>query len=120
MDFFEAQERARKRTHRLVVLFVFAVLGTVLAGYAASWFLLNNVGTSGYTLTKLVRLWVNMFTSFSILPLRVASLFGLLVAGAGMVLALLSIIERMRDPQLPLGWASMMVSVMVLADGTFS
>ena len=36
MDFFEAQERARKRTNRLVVLFVFAVLGTVLAGYAAS------------------------------------------------------------------------------------
>ena len=46
MDFFEAQERARKRTHRLVWLFVFAVLGTVLAGYAASWFLLNTVGSN--------------------------------------------------------------------------
>ena len=30
MDFFEAQERARKRTKRLVFLFAFAVLGTVL------------------------------------------------------------------------------------------
>lgn len=50
MDFFEAQERARKRTNRLVLLFAFAVLGTVLAGYAASWFLLNNLGASqGYT-----------------------------------------------------------------------
>ncbi len=36
MDFFEAQERARKRTNRLVVLFVFAVAGTILAGYAAT------------------------------------------------------------------------------------
>ena len=36
MDFFEAQERARKRTHRLVFLFAFAVLGTVLAGYAVT------------------------------------------------------------------------------------
>ncbi|MDI1247330.1 MAG: M48 family metallopeptidase [Lacunisphaera sp.] len=35
MDFFEAQERARKRTNRLVLLFVLAVLGTVLVGYAA-------------------------------------------------------------------------------------
>jgi Zn-dependent protease with chaperone function len=35
MDFFEAQERARKRTKRLVFLFAFAVLGTVLAGYAS-------------------------------------------------------------------------------------
>ena len=50
MDFFEAQERARKRTKRLVFLFAFAVLGTVLAGYAASWFLLNNLGAyQGYT-----------------------------------------------------------------------
>jgi Zn-dependent protease with chaperone function len=50
MDFFEAQERARKRTKRLVLLFAFAVLGTVLGGYAASWFLLNKVGAyQGYT-----------------------------------------------------------------------
>jgi|CXWL01.1.fsa_nt_gi Zn-dependent protease with chaperone function len=50
MDFFEAQERARKRTKRLVFLFAFAVLGTVLAGYAASWFLLINLGSyQGYT-----------------------------------------------------------------------
>ncbi|OGU39000.1 MAG: glycosyl transferase family 2, partial [Ignavibacteria bacterium GWA2_36_19] len=29
----------------------------------------RNVGKSGYTLTKLVSLWLNMFTNFSILPL---------------------------------------------------
>ena len=44
MDFFEAQERARKRTHRLVVLFVLAVLGTVLIGYAAAWLAAGNFG----------------------------------------------------------------------------
>ena len=50
MDFFEAQERARKRTKRLVFLFAFAVLGTVLAGYAVSWLLLHNLGSyQGYT-----------------------------------------------------------------------
>jgi Zn-dependent protease with chaperone function len=36
MDFFEAQERARKRTGRLVLLFALAVLGTILAGYLAA------------------------------------------------------------------------------------
>jgi Zn-dependent protease with chaperone function len=36
MDFFEAQARAKKRTNRLVFLFVLAVLGTILAGYAAA------------------------------------------------------------------------------------
>ena len=50
MDFFEAQERARKRTKRLVFLFAFAVLGIVLAGYAATWFLLNKANAyQGFT-----------------------------------------------------------------------
>jgi Zn-dependent protease with chaperone function/uncharacterized tellurite resistance protein B-like protein len=33
MDFFEAQARAKKRTHRLVALFAVAVVGTIIAGY---------------------------------------------------------------------------------------
>ena len=41
MDFFEAQARAKKRTSRLVVLFAFAVLGTIAAGYFASILLLS-------------------------------------------------------------------------------
>lgn len=41
MDFFEAQERARKRTSRLVMLFAFAVIGTVLAGYVSAMLVLN-------------------------------------------------------------------------------
>lgn len=36
MDFFEAQTRARKRTTRLVALFLLAVAGTILASYFAA------------------------------------------------------------------------------------
>ncbi len=36
MDFFEAQARAKKRTTRLVVLFVLAVIGTIAASYFAA------------------------------------------------------------------------------------
>jgi len=36
MDFFEAQARAKQRTTRLVVLFGFAVLGTIAASYLAA------------------------------------------------------------------------------------
>ena len=36
MDFFEAQARAKQRTSRLLVLFVLAVVGTILAGYGAA------------------------------------------------------------------------------------
>jgi Zn-dependent protease with chaperone function len=36
MDFFAAEQRAKKRTTRLLVLFGFAVAGTVIAGYVAT------------------------------------------------------------------------------------
>ncbi len=36
MNFFEAQALAKKRSSRLVLLFALAVLGTILAGYAAA------------------------------------------------------------------------------------
>ena len=36
MDFFAAEGRAKKRTTRLLVLFGFAVAGTVVAGYLAT------------------------------------------------------------------------------------
>lgn len=36
MDFFEAQARAKKRTSRLVLMFVLAVIGTIIAMYAAA------------------------------------------------------------------------------------
>jgi Zn-dependent protease with chaperone function len=41
MDFFEAQARAKKRTSRLVVLFLLAVAGTIAAAYFAAVFALN-------------------------------------------------------------------------------
>jgi Zn-dependent protease with chaperone function len=36
MDFFEAQARAKKRTTRLLLLFLFAVVGTIAAAYLAA------------------------------------------------------------------------------------
>jgi Zn-dependent protease with chaperone function len=36
MDFFEAQDRARRRSRRLVLLFVLALIGTMLASYTAA------------------------------------------------------------------------------------
>ncbi|MDB4473951.1 M48 family metallopeptidase [Opitutaceae bacterium] len=61
MDFFEAQALAKKRTTRLVVLFVLAVLGTIIASYGAALLiqaLLDHQGISTNTgQTPLERLW---------------------------------------------------------------
>lgn len=47
MDFFEAQDRARRRTGRLVALFLVALLGTVGALYVAALF----IGDTAFTRT---------------------------------------------------------------------
>lgn len=72
-------------------------------------------GRSNYTLAKLVRLWLNMFTNFSILPLRVASFAGLGFALLGGVLAVVFAIEKLNDPDLPAGWASLAVIVLTVS-----
>jgi len=40
-------------------------------------------GASGYTLRKLLRLWLSTFVNFSVMPLRLATLLGMIMAGAG-------------------------------------
>ena len=72
-------------------------------------------GRSGYTIRKLLGLWLNMFTNFSILPLRMAVLVGCALGLAGLVFAVASLIERLQHPELPRGWASLMISFLLLS-----
>lgn len=71
-------------------------------------------GRSGYTLRKLVSLWLNMFTNFSVLPLRLASLAGFGCAVAGVLAGIVFAVEKLRNPELPAGWASMIVSMLLV------
>ena len=45
----------------------------------------RRAGTSTYTLRRLVRLWLSAWVNFSVLPLRVATVLGLILAGAGVI-----------------------------------
>jgi undecaprenyl-phosphate 4-deoxy-4-formamido-L-arabinose transferase len=71
-------------------------------------------GHSGYTLRKLISLYLNMFTNFSILPLRLASCAGLGSSVLGLFLAIYFVMERLYDPTMPAGWASMIVSMFLI------
>jgi len=72
-------------------------------------------GKSGYTLVKLISLWSNMFTNFSILPLRMATLTGFLISILSFCFGMWSIIEKLLDPDIPLGYTSLMAAVVFLA-----
>ena len=72
-------------------------------------------GHSGYTLRKLISLWMNMFTNFSILPLRVATGMGFLFAGLGFLVGIEIIIEKLVNPAIPIGYAFLVFIVTVFA-----
>jgi len=69
-------------------------------------------GQSNYTLAKLLSLWLNMFINFSIKPLRLFALFGLVVTLFSFVAAVAFIIQKLLDPGLEMGWTSIMVSIL--------
>ncbi|MBN1129028.1 MAG: glycosyltransferase family 2 protein [Chitinispirillaceae bacterium] len=72
-------------------------------------------GRSGYTLKKLVSLWLTMFTNFSILPLRVATGIGFAFAGVGFIIGIQAIVEKLMNPSMPVGYTFMVVIVTVFA-----
>lgn len=71
-------------------------------------------GESNYTPVRLARLWLHMATNFSILPLRVASFLGVLFSIMGFLLAIALIVMRLLSHDIPVGWTSLAVAILVI------
>ena len=67
----------------------------------------REVGDSGYTLKKLIKLWSGII-GFSVVPLRIAMTIGNIFAGLGILGAVCVVISKITHPEMLLGWASMM------------
>lgn len=67
----------------------------------------REVGKSGYTLSKLLGLWMNGFTSFSVKPLRIATVMGVLSAIAGFIYGIVIIVQKFVLPDRVQGFASL-------------
>lgn len=74
----------------------------------------RETGTSGYTLGKLLSLWMNGFTSFSVKPLRMANYFGFFSAVAGFVYMVVIIARYFVYKDAPLGWSSTTAILLIL------
>ena len=72
-------------------------------------------GRSNYTLRKLISLWLNMFTNFSVIPLRVSIVLGFIFSAYGLVYGTIILIERILNPDMAPGLASLIVSVSILS-----
>jgi undecaprenyl-phosphate 4-deoxy-4-formamido-L-arabinose transferase len=71
-------------------------------------------GDSGYGFRKSISLWLKMATNFSIVPLRLTSLLGLLFSGLGFLLAIVFIIQKLTLDLMPIGWASLIVTILII------
>ena len=71
-------------------------------------------GESGYNLRKLISLWMNGFTSFSVKPLRLATYAGVFTAFLGFIYALVIVVKYFTDSSIPEGWSSTMALQLVL------
>lgn len=71
-------------------------------------------GNSGYTMRKLLSLWFNGFTAFSIFPLRMATVTGAAFAMGGFIYGIYTIIKKLVNPAVPVGFSSLMAAVVFI------
>jgi len=71
----------------------------------------RKIGKSNYTLKKLLQLWFNGFTNFSVQPLRISSIFGLFLSMTGFIYLLIVIVKKIMNPGISAGWTSIMAAI---------
>ncbi|MEY3774242.1 MAG: hypothetical protein RLZZ129_1022 [Verrucomicrobiota bacterium] len=75
----------------------------------------RQAGRSGYTLRRLMRLWMSAWVNFSVLPLRIATLLGLLTAAAGLVGVGVVVWLKFSNAGPAFGWGSLMAGLLVFS-----
>jgi undecaprenyl-phosphate 4-deoxy-4-formamido-L-arabinose transferase len=77
----------------------------------------RRAGKSTYTIRRLVRLWLSAWVNFSVLPLRVATIIGLLLGAAGLVALGIVVWLWWHDqgPNYGFGW---LMSALLIFSGT--
>lgn len=71
-------------------------------------------GQSGYSYTKMIRLALDGITSYSNLPLKMATVSGFVVSGIAFLVMLYTLYSRFITRDYVPGWSSLMVSILFL------
>lgn len=71
----------------------------------------REIGRSGYTFGKLIALWFNGFTAFSVKPLRIATSIGITSAILGFVYGIYTIIKKFVLPDVTVGFSAIMSAI---------
>lgn len=72
-------------------------------------------GSTNFTFGKMVSLWMNGFTAFSVKPLRVATILGFISAAIGFIYGLVIIIMKIASPDsISDGYSSIMAIILLI------
>ena len=71
-------------------------------------------GKSGYTLVKLISLWMNGFTAFSVIPLRIASYMGLFFTFCGFIGTIYTVVDKLLHPDIQAGYSATMAVLLII------
>ena len=71
-------------------------------------------GTSGYSFWRLLSLWLNGFTAFSVKPLEFSTILGVLFAIAGFVYAIVIVVQRIIGDITVAGWSSIIALMLII------
>lgn len=63
-------------------------------------------GETGYNLRKLLNLWLNTITNFSIVPIRAASFLGFVCSAFGLLIGVVIVIRKLINPNIAAGYTS--------------
>lgn len=73
------------------------------------------VGQSGYTLSKLLGLWMNGFTAFSVKPLRIATVIGMITAVVGFIYGIYTVVKKLvLGAAVAVGFSSLMSAMLFI------
>jgi len=71
-------------------------------------------GEGNYNLSRSFSLWLKMATSFSVLPLRLASFAGFALAALSLVMIAFVIVQKLLHPEMPAGWTSLIATMLFI------
>ncbi|MGL4283715.1 glycosyltransferase [Eubacterium aggregans] len=74
----------------------------------------REAGESGYTFGKLISLWLDGFTAFSVKPLRIATILGFVISLLGFIYGIHTIVMQFVNPSEISGWPSLISAVVFL------
>lgn len=71
-------------------------------------------GVGNYTFIRSLRLWLNGFTAFSVLPLRMSTILGFIFAFIGLIFGIVTVVRKLIYPEILVGYSSIMAMLLFI------